>query len=692
MTMQTRQLPHLQLNPEQHAAVHAPLGPVLVRAGAGSGKTQVLTLRIAHLITSQGIAPSSILAVTFTNKAANELRGRLRASLGNRTRGLVAATFHSVGLRMLRQSIAGRLRPYTQDFGIFGSQEQLHLAAEAQASYVGRPPVLWEADQLLARISRLKSRLLTPQLAARAAQGDSQAAYLAAVYRTYQRKLEAQNAIDFDDCILLAYRLLIEHADVHAEYSARWQHVLVDEYQDTDRAQYALLELLTRREDRTPRSLFVVGDSQQAIYGFRNADHTIIRQFGRDFPDATIVELETNYRSRQEILDAAYAVIRHATAVDALLLRAHAQHSWDFKALGIDQAASAREEADRIAKQIAELVQSGREPREVTILFRTGFMSRELERGLRQAHVPYIVRGNGGFYERAVVRDALAYLRTIANPADRLSLARIANKPARGISPATLDHVVARGAELGLNAGDALLDARCRATLKPQAAAAVRSFAVLLTGWRSRARSTYPPAHLLVDVLRDSGYRRWIETNQSERPVVPSEEAPEWRQQGLFAEEPLPVSAPVSGPRKAGRQGKEIDDLELLDELERAADEHTSLSEFLQEVALMTALQEEDQERNAVQLLTIHAAKGLEWPIVFVAGLEEGTLPHERSLAEKEGVEEERRLCYVALTRAKERLLLSWSKERQRGKYSVRSRFLDEIEAYGRELSRGVRG
>ncbi len=513
----------MQLNSEQRRAVEAPLGPVLVRAGAGSGKTRVLTLRIAHLIQQRSVAPGAILAVTFTNKAATELRGRLREMLGKSGRGLVAATFHSVGLRILRESVGGRLRAYTKDFSIYGSDEQLQLAAEAQAAYTGRPPLLLEPDQILSRISRLKSQLLTPQLAARVAGDDAQGGYIAALYRGYQRKLESHNAVDFDDCILLAYRLLNEHPDVHDLYSERWQHVLVDEYQDTDRAQYALLELLTRRDGRPTRSLFAVGDSQQSIYGFRNADHTIITSFTRDFPSATVIELATNYRSRQEILDAAYAVIRHAQTVDALVLRSHTQRVWDFKALGIDQAESARDEADRIGRSIAQIVAAGRQPSEVAVLFRTGFMSRELERGLRQAHVPYVVRGNGGFYDRGVVRDALAYLRAIANPADGMSLARIVNKPARGISAPTLQHITTRGAELGLAPGAALLEPRCWAGLKAPAVQALRSFAALLAQWRSRAGAGYPPSNLLTDVLRDSGYRRWVETNQRDKPA-PAEE------------------------------------------------------------------------------------------------------------------------------------------------------------------------
>ncbi|HZB95364.1 MAG TPA: UvrD-helicase domain-containing protein, partial [Herpetosiphonaceae bacterium] len=450
----------IELNPEQAAAVKAPIGPVLVRAGAGSGKTRVLTLRIAHLIEAHGAPPASILAVTFTNKAANELRGRLRGQLGSRARGLTAGTFHSVGLRILRQSIAGRLRPYLDTFSVYGPDEQLQMAVAALASFAERPPVALEPYELLQRISRLKSRLLTPSVVARMAT-DAESSYIAALYRAYQRQLERHNAIDFDDCILLPLRIFAGHPDVLDEYARRWRHVLVDEYQDTDRAQHALLEALTRREDGQPRSLFAVGDSQQAIYGFRNADHTIIGQFHKDFHGAHIVDLRTNYRSRQGILDAAYAVIRHATSVQPLELRAHGRRDLPESAVGIQAAPDARAEADAVAGHAARLIHDGRCPAELAVLFRTGFMSRQFEQAFRHARVPYQVRGSDSFYDRAVVRDALAYLRAVANPADALSLTRIVNKPARGISAATLEQIAAAGVRLSLPLGDALLDPRC---------------------------------------------------------------------------------------------------------------------------------------------------------------------------------------------------------------------------------------
>jgi DNA helicase-2/ATP-dependent DNA helicase PcrA len=511
----------------------------------------------------------------------------------------------------------------------------------------GRPPLVLEPEQALSRISRLKSRMLTPQLALRTAGSDPQASYIAGLYDSYQRSLRKQNAIDFDDCVLLPYRLLSEDPELLEDYQRRWRHVLVDEYQDTDRAQHGLMTLLTSVH---PRSLFVVGDAQQSIYAFRNADHTIITQFGQDFPDAHVVELVMNYRSRQQVLDAAHAVIRHAAAIHVLPLRAAQGPGLPGTVIKVQELKDAREEAEWAARQTNELILGGRRPREIAILFRTRHMSRGLEQALRHARIPYAIRGNAGFYDRRVVRDMLGYLRAIANPADSLSLARIINLPPRGLGGVTLEQVWANASEHGLTPGQAIFDSRCYAGLKPNAAIALRTFASMLGSWRDKAARGYPPANLIADVLAGSGYDRWVDT------TLPEADRPDARSH--------------------------------LQELRTAAEEHESLSGFLQEIALMTAVEDKEDERDAVQLLTIHAAKGLEWPIVFVAGLEEGTLPHERAFAEQGGVEEERRLCYVALTRAKEQLWLSWAAARQRGATSKRSRFLDEILAYGQERSR----
>ena len=633
------------LNPAQRAAVTAPIGPVLVRAGAGSGKTRVLTLRIAHLIEQHGASPSSILALTFTNKAAKEMRGRLKTLLGTRTRGLTTGTFHAVCMKLLRAEIAGRLGHYTADFTIYGADEQLQLAAAALDGMTERPPAALEADDVLRLISRFKSRLLAPRLAARFA-ADPVERFAAGCYRRYQRALEKANALDFDDLILLAHQLLTEHPDVLEAYQHKWQHVLVDEYQDTDASQYALIELLSRPNPRRPRSLFAVGDGMQAIYGFRNADHTIIARFAADFPEATVIELATNYRSRQSILDAAYAVIRHSRVVPPMELRAASAMKPGERCLAIFDAKDAKDEAEQIARNIGEIVRNGRDYRDLAVLFRTRHMSRLFEAAMRHAQIPYMIRGATGFYDRAVVRDALAYLRAINNPTDNLSLSRIANVPARGLGGQTLALLAQYAAQHDMALGEALTKPEAYTPLTPKGAAGAQQLGALLARWRHFSQ-TYPPANLLADALEHSGYMAALAQR-----LKPDELA---------------------------------DARAHLQELMVAAEEHDDLSSFLQEIALMTSFDSKDDERDQVQLLTIHAAKGLEWPIVFVTGLEEGTLPHERSLPTPEGIEEERRLCYVALTRAGEKLFLSWSGGRNRGAQTKPSRFLGEIEAYGRE-------
>ena len=636
------------LNAEQRAAVVAPLGPVLVRAGAGSGKTRVLTLRIAHLIDHHGITPGSILALTFTNKAAKEMRLRLRSLLGNRTRGLTSGTFHSVCAKLLREQISGRIGSYTGTFTIYASDEQLQLATDALAGATERPPAMFEADDVLRQISRAKSRLLTPRLMARLAPNAIER-FMAGCYRRYQHALEQANALDFDDLILLSFRLLSEHPDVLEDCQARWQHLMVDEYQDTDPGQYALIELLSRPSpaNRETRSLFVVGDGMQSIYGFRNADHSIITRFASDFPAAQVIELTTNYRSRQPILDAAYAIIRHSKAVAPMALRSLGVTPPGERCLLIIDAKDAREEAEQIVKTIGELNRQGRKLREMAVLYRTKHMSRQYETAMRQAKIPYSVRGAVGFYDRAVVRDALAYLRSINNPADSLSLTRIANGPARGLGAQSMAALANFATREGLSLSAALLRPEAVTGMPQKSADGARRLASLLLRWRRMAQGTTPPDHLLADVLEQSGYMAALESRFS------AEELPEARTH--------------------------------LQELMVAAEEHTDLSEFLQLVALITSADQKEDERDQVQLLTIHAAKGLEWPIVFVPGLEEGTLPHERSLTSAEGIEEERRLCYVALTRAGERLYLAWAATRARGKQAKPSRFLDEILAYGRE-------
>jgi DNA helicase-2/ATP-dependent DNA helicase PcrA len=641
------------LNPQQRAAVTTPPGAVLVRAGAGTGKTRVLTLRIAYLVQHERVDPAHILALTFTNKAAKELRERLTALLGRQVRGLSSGTFHATCTRLLRAEIAGRIGTYTADFSIYAQDEQLQVAAEALDAATERPPMQLDAADVLRHISRAKSRLMGPRELMRFARQSPLDSFVAGCYLRYQRTLERCNALDFDDLIVLALRLLNEHPEVLEHCQQRWRHILVDEYQDTDPAQHALLELLSRPVAGRGRSLFVVGDGMQSIYGFRNADHTIIARFHEDFPDAQVHDLTTNYRSRQPILDAAYAVIRHSKSVAPMALQSASSLRPGAPSLFIQEAKHARDEAEQIARQIDTLLYQGRREHEIAVLYRTRHMSRPLESALRHARIRYRVRGTTGFYDRAVVRDALAYLRAINNPADNLSLSRIANRPARGLGGQALATLASFAAQQSIPLSEALNRPDARAQLSAKAAKGAQAFAGLLARWRQFASATtYPPDHLLADVLEHSGYMAALAEK------LPPEELPDAQAH--------------------------------LQELTDAAAEHTDLGSFLQEIALLTSSDKDDEEtRPRVELLTIHAAKGLEWPLVFVAGMEEGTLPHERSLGTAAGIEEERRLCYVALTRAGEQLYLSWTPARNRGKTARPSRFLGDIQDYGRERSQG---
>lgn len=642
---------HLKgLNPAQYSAVTAPIGPVLVRSGAGAGKTRVLTLRIGYLIEKCAARPRDILAVTFTNKAAKELKERLSSTLGQNAKGVTAGTFHRICLDILRKYIQGRIGNYTSAFSIYSSDDQLLIVQRVMDQSKLTPPTMVEAPQVLGAISRMKSRLQTPMRAAQAAGNDPFLSYAAQIYMGYQRSLAEANALDFDDIIMLTHRLFERHEDVLEECQERWKHILVDEFQDTDPSQSKLIDLLSGRLDGGPRSLFVVGDVQQAIYSFRNADHRIMAGFASTYPEAQIIELRTNYRSRGEILQAAYAVIKHSRAVTPMPLDAGSTIPRLVPPVVFATSKDARSEAEDIAKRIAELRNEGRNLSDIAVLFRTRMMSREIETACRRRRLPYVVRGTTSFYDRRVVRDMLAYLRALANPNDSISFNRMLNTPARGIGDATQKHIADVARQLKLPFIEVIMRPEAYAGLSSRAAAAVRSFGLQVARWRRFVDAGLPPANLLADIIEQTGYLRMLDEQLSDEDRRDAEEH--------------------------------------LKELQIAAEEHNSLSDFLQEIALMTSVDDEEEEREAVQLLTIHASKGLEWPVVFIMGMEEGVLPHERSIGDPIGLEEERRLCYVAITRAAHQVYLSRAESRSRGKVAKPSRFLDDIVAHGKTLAR----
>lgn len=612
-----------QLNPQQREAVQTIEGPVLIFAGAGSGKTRTLTYRIAYMIRECGIPPFHILAVTFTNKAANELKERLAALIGQQARSLWTGTFHAICARILRQE--GEAIGISPTFTIYDESDQLALVKEALSLLDGDSPAeeKYSPTEILNRISNAKNELVDVQNYRRTRKGPLDE-IAQRVYAHYQRRLEANQALDFDDLLMKTVELLERKPSVRRRLQERFRYILVDEYQDINYAQYRLVRLLAGERG----NLCVVGDDDQSIYGWRGANVGIILAFEQDYPQARVIKLEQNYRSTQKILACAYEVIKHNPA------RAD-KRLWTENPPGenvvVYQAINEEEEAEWIANTIAAQVRCGNaRPGDYAILYRTNAMSRLFEQYLLQAGLPYEVVGGLRFYDRAVIKDALAYLRVLANPADSISLRRIINTPARGIGDKTLaalDRLAHRE--------DMPLEEACRRVhtleeLSPRAKEAVADFVTLIDKLRH-----------LVDHL----------------PL------PELLRQTLELSGLLPY---YQNSAKAEDKYK-MDDLgELITVAARFAErqETPSLMSFLEHVALISDIDQAESLGSGVSLLTVHSAKGLEFPIVFMAGMEEGIFPHERSMGDAFQLEEERRLCYVGITRAQRMLYLTHARSR----------------------------
>jgi DNA helicase-2/ATP-dependent DNA helicase PcrA len=627
------------LNPQQREAVVHTDGPMLVVAGAGSGKTRVLTHRVAHLIDSGSAAPSEILAITFTNRAANEMKERVQQLVGGRTAARMwVMTFHAACGRLLRRD-AERLG-YRSSFTIYDQADQVRLV-KACIEELELDPKRFAPRAVHSAISRAKDRLLTAE-----GYGDQVGNFfeqtVASVYALYQRRLYAANAMDFDDMILQAVLLLEADEEARAAWQERFSHIMVDEYQDTNHAQFRLLSVLAAKH----RNIAVVGDPDQSIYAFRGADIRNIAEFERDFPGARVVALEQNYRSTQAILDAANAVI--ARNPDR-----RPKKLWSDLGRGLPvrvvEAEDEHAEARFVAGEITKALDEGAGPADIAVFYRMNAQSRVLEDVLVRQGVGYRVVGGPRFYERAEIKDAIAYLQVIHNPADEVSLRRIVNQPRRGIGSASLDRLAAHASQMNWTLLEAI-DHSSAVPLGTAAAARVREFAGLIEDLREVA-STASPAELLEHVLEQTGYRAMLEAE-----------------------------------RTFESQGR----MENLDELVGVArefadrgEEDASLATFLQEISLYSDSDALNEPRPEVTLMTIHNAKGLEFPIVFVIGLEEGLFPHQRSLDEGDEAEE-RRLCYVGMTRAQQSLVLTHAHSRtifgMRG-YNLPSRFLSELPA-----------
>lgn len=624
------------LTDAQRAAVLHRGSPLLIIAGAGSGKTRVLTRRIAHLLATGDARPSEILAITFTNKAAGEMRERVADLVGPAARSMWVSTFHSACLRMLRSS-ADRLG-YASNFTVYDDSDSKRLF-ELVLGELNIDAKKLPARNVASAVSSAKAELQTPaQFAEHVSPFDLYADQKVAVYERYQVRLKAANAMDFDDLLMQTVTLFQQHPEVLLGYQERFAHILVDEYQDTNRAQNEMVLLLGSAR----RNVCVVGDSDQSIYKFRSADIRNILDFERTFPDAATIVLEENFRSTQNILSAANAVIAHNAGRLEKNLRA-ASHEEGPK-IKRYRAEDERDEAAWVAGQIQKQQVTGRRLSEMAVFYRTNAQSRALEWALRDAGINRRVIGGQSFFDRKEVKDALAYLRVVVNPADEISARRIWNTPKRGIGATSAAKIGALAARLSLSYSQVFQAQELESTLTGKALKGAKQLGALLEELRTDMASM-TPAELVEAIVERSGLRAELEAEQTHEA-----------------------------------QGR----LENLAELVGAAGEYDVLDDFLETVSLVAAADDLDPDAEFVSLMTIHTAKGLEYPVVFVVGMEDGIFPHFSSLDDPEDLEEERRLAYVGITRAREHLALTHAWVRNlwgRTSYNVPSRFLNEIPA-----------
>ena len=623
------------LNPTQREAVLTTEGPLLVIAGAGSGKTRVLTYRVAHLINAVGAKPNEILAITFTNKAAGEMKERLQRLLGRTGQGLWILTFHAACGRILRRE-AQRLG-YRSNFTIYDQADQVRLVKQCLEE-LERDPKRFTPRGIHNQISQAKNRLISPDEYANQVQSFYDQT-VADVYQLYQRRMFASNAVDFDDLLMLTVDVLDRFPDVREKWQKAFRYILVDEYQDTNHAQYRLLQLLAEKHG----NLMAVGDPDQSVYGFRGADINNILDFERDFPGTRTIALEQNYRSTNSILDAANNVISNNRERKPKQLWSELGDGEPVRVLEVEDEHA---EARFVAAGIAGLVEEGYSGDEVAIFYRTNAQSRVLEDVLVRQGVAYQVIGGPRFYERAEIKDAIAYLQAIDNPYDAVSLQRIANRPRRGIGDSSLARLQTWADAQGRSLWEATEFAE-EAGVGAAPLKAVQGFRTMMQSLQSGALE-FPVSELLERTLERSGY---VEALEAERTI-----------------------------ESLGR-------LENLQELVGVAREYQeqsdepSLSHFLQEISLYSDQDAIRGEESLVTLMTLHNAKGLEFRAVYLIGMEEGIFPHSRSI-EEQGIEEERRLAYVGMTRARERLTLTHASSRSlwgsRG-YNLPSRFLDEL-------------
>jgi len=625
------------LNPQQRLAVEHGRGPALVLAGAGSGKTRVIAHRIAYLIQNSAARPENMLAVTFTNKAAREMQERVRKILGHgRSAEPLISTFHSFCVRLLRREIH-RLG-YKRDFSIYDTDDQKRLIKQTLEEIRDADPEL-SPREILSRISYAKNHGVSPEhYASRFPSEISED--VQRIYTRYNGRMRQSNALDFDDLLLLSVAVLGKVPDLRTYYSDWYRYILVDEYQDTNRPQYDLLRLLTTAH----QNLFVVGDEDQSIYKFRGADIQNILRFEKDFPGARVIRLEQNYRSSRNILRAAGAVVENNTERKGKSL-------WTENAGGdvitCCSAESPREEAGWVARRIKSALEENPEWH-IAVLYRANFLSRNFEDVLTEEGIPYALVGSVAFFGRMEVKDLLAYLRVIFNPEDDLALLRIINTPPRGIGGTTIDMLTETALEKGVPILQAVREKAADAAMPVRTSRALRRFLDLMDQWAG-LQQTATLAQLLETILKDT---RYAESLQKQEASAEAENR-----------------------------------LANIEELIRAASESESrgetVSEFLDRASLASELDQLDPEAH-VALMTLHSAKGLEFDAVFLAGMEEGLFPHSQSMNSNADLEEERRLCYVGITRAKRKLFVTWTPFRK--KYGPDAGFPAQISRFLREI------
>ena len=712
-----------QLNPQQREAVETASGPVLILAGAGSGKTRVITYRIAHLIDRAGVSPDSILAVTFTNKAASEMASRVESLVGARTLAKpLIATFHSFCVRLLRrdiQSLQVGGKGYRKDFVIYDETDQQSVVKAAMRR-LGIDDKQLTPRGVLSRISWAKNHMLDPQ-EVYLQSGDPKTERIAHIYEVYKQELAKSNALDFDDLLLYAVHVLKASGETRERYNRRYQHLLVDEYQDTNRPQYELMRMLTGSE----HNVCAVGDEDQSIYSWRGADIRNILEFEQDFPEARIIRLEQNYRSTQTILQAASAVVSHN-------VRRKGKNLWTDRLggakVGYYEAPDGENEAlfaaDYIAKYLRLAETDGGEVKRAAVLYRTNSQSRLLEEAMRRYQLKYHVVGGFSFYERAEIKDLISYLKAIQNPDDSIAMQRVINTPTRGIGKNTTETLERIALETGLSLWGAIGQAIRRELLPPRALAALKGFkaliddarAMYLGAFQERLEETASPEPEADKGSPQPGEEDFQHAMDFSPEMFDSGDPTDFSPESIVAqdstahegEEPIEgFRAPGAGASTAellkfliDRTGyiKQLEEedtpdalarVENLRELVNAAmdsrDRGETLNEFLDHAALVSDADDYD-ENSRITLMTLHAAKGLEFPLVLLVGLEEGLFPHSRTLLAPDDIEEERRLCYVGMTRAMDTLILTHAHYRRRygtdmPEASIPSRFLEETPA-----------